>query len=192
MTSRPDTASSSLSASSEQDAALLEELYRRPGFLIRRAHQIGVSLFLEEAAPLGITTTQYGALFVLSVRHRLDQVGLAQLVGIDRSTTALVVGKLEEAGYIKREEDPADGRRKLLVLTEQGQQALDALAEPARRSQERALAPFTAKQRETFLRLLERFVNAFNEDTRAPIRTADAKRARKKSPASRSNGKTKA
>lgn len=171
---------------------MVEDLYRRPGFLIRRAHQITVSLFLEESAALGITTTQYGALFVLSARQNLDQVGLAQLVGIDRSTTALVVGKLEEAGYIEREEDPTDRRRKLLVLTDLGRQALADLAEPARRSQERALAPFTAKQRDTFLRLLKRFVEAFNEDTRAPILTVAGKRARKKPPASRISRKTEA
>ena len=36
----------------------LGELYRRPGFLIRRAQQIAVSLFLEESGALGITNTQ--------------------------------------------------------------------------------------------------------------------------------------
>ena len=71
----------------------LDELYRRPGFLLRRAHQISVALFMEESAGLGLTTTQYGTMVVLRARGSLDQVGIATLVGIDRSTTALVVSQ---------------------------------------------------------------------------------------------------
>src|SRR5262249_24959426 len=46
----------------------LDELYRRPGFMIRRAHQIAVALFLEETGELKITTTQYGILCILERR----------------------------------------------------------------------------------------------------------------------------
>ena len=33
----------------------LEELYRRPGFMIRRVHQIAVALFMAETGKLGVT-----------------------------------------------------------------------------------------------------------------------------------------
>src|SRR5437588_618773 len=59
--------------------AALDELYRRPGFLIRRAQQIAVSLFLEESGALGITNTQYGILMVLKHRPGTDQISLAKL-----------------------------------------------------------------------------------------------------------------
>ncbi|MEY2943038.1 MAG: hypothetical protein RLY97_1052, partial [Pseudomonadota bacterium] len=150
---------------------LLDALYRRPGFLIRRAHQIAVSIFLEEATDLGITTTQYGALVVLNTRQDLDQVGLSTLVGIDRSTTALVVGKLESSGFLLRKGDPQDKRRKVLALTDAGREVLTRSAEPARRTREREMAMFTAEDQVTFLRLLETFVATFNADTRAPIKT---------------------
>lgn len=158
----------------------VEELYRRPGFLIRRAHQISVSLFLEEAGSLGITTTQYGAMVILRARRNLDQVGLAKLVGIDRSTTALVIGKLEATGYVARESDPADRRRKVLVLTKAGHDMLDRVAGPAQRAQERALGAFTASQAKTFLDLLERFVQTFNEETRAPIVSQQPERPKRR------------
>ena len=147
----------------------LNELYRRPGFLLRRAHQISVALFLEEAAGLGLTTTQYGAMVVLRARGSLDQVGIATLVGIDRSTTALVVSKLEDAGYIERRDDDIDKRRKVITLSRDGHAMLDRVAQPAQRARERALEPFSAKDAAKFLELLERFVGAFNEQTRAPI-----------------------
>ncbi len=159
----------------------LDQLYRRPGFLLRRAHQISVALFLEEAAGLGLTTTQYGAMVVLRLRGSLDQVGIATLVGIDRSTTALVVSKLEEAAYIERRDDEVDKRRKIITLSDAGRAMLERVAEPAQRARERALAPFSARDSAKFLALLERFVDAFNEQTRAPIR-AETRTRRRKTP----------
>ena len=157
----------------------LDELYRRPGFLLRRAHQISVALFLEETAGLGLTTTQYGTMVVLRARGSLDQVGIATLVGIDRSTTALVVSKLEEAGYIERRDDVVDKRRKIITLSKTGHAMLDRVEQPAQRARERALEPFSTRDAAKFLALLERFVSAFNEQTRAPIR-ADARKKRTK------------
>ena len=154
----------------EPNQRSLDELYRRPGFLLRRAHQISVALFLDEADGLGLTTTQYGTLVVLRARGSLDQVGIATLVGIDRSTTALVVSKLEEAGYVERRDDPVDKRRKIITLSPAGRAMLDRVAQPAQRARERALEPFSAPDAAKFLTLLERFVEHFNAQTRAPIR----------------------
>ena len=153
----------------------LDSLYRRPGFLLRRAHQISAALFLEEAAGLGLTTTQYGALVALRARGSLDQIGIATLVGIDRSTTALVVSKLEEAGYIARRDDDVDKRRKIITLSQAGLEVLDRVAQPAQRARERALAPFSAEDAAKFVSLLEHFVGAFNEQTRAPIKPGAGK-----------------
>jgi MarR family transcriptional regulator, lower aerobic nicotinate degradation pathway regulator len=165
----------------------VDALYRRPGFLIRRAHQIAVSLFLEEseAAVPGITTTQYGALVVLRARQPLDQVGLAQLVGIDRSTTALVVAKLEEVGCIERTGDPDDRRRKTLRLTDKGQQALARLDIAASKVRERELGIFSKSEERQFLRLLDKFVSSFNAMARAPIRDAEPAKQTKRSRANK-------
>ena len=158
----------------------LDELYRRPGFLLRRAHQISAALFLEETAGLGNTTTQYGAMIVLRARGSLDQIGIATLVGIDRSTTALVVSKLEEAGYIERRDDEADKRRKIITLSDAGHAMLDRVAEPAQRARDRALAAFPAEDGPKFFAMLEHFVAVFNEETRAPIRAeTGAKRGKR-------------
>jgi DNA-binding MarR family transcriptional regulator len=160
----------------------LDELYRRPGFLLRRAHQISAALFLEETASLGLTTTQYGTMVVLRARDSLDQVGIATLVGIDRSTTALVVSKLEEAGYVERRDDEIDKRRKIITLSQTGYRILDQVAEPAQRARKRVLEPFSAKDAAKFLSLLEQFVGAFNEQTRAPIHPETSRKLAKRSP----------
>lgn len=147
----------------------VDALYKRPGFLLRRAHQISVSLFMEESAGFGVTTTQYGVLVILRACEGLDQIGLSKKVGLDRSTTGLVVKKLESDGLVVRVEDPEDRRRKIIVLTAKGERKLESLKDAAARSQAVALSAFTPEEAEQFLGLLNTFVNRFNGVTRAPI-----------------------
>src|SRR5215472_9468430 len=157
---------------------MLEDLYRRPGFMIRRAHQIAVSLFLEETGELGITNRQYGILFALKHRPGIDQISVARLLGLDRSTTGMVIKKLEQAGLIGRSVGAADRRRASLVLTRAGERMLERLAEPAQRAQARVLSAFTPAERTQFLALLDKFIHRFNDTTRVPldVRGAGAKR----------------
>src|SRR5215468_1687239 len=103
--------------SSSATGGSLEDLYRRPGFLIRRAQQIAVALFLEETGDLNITSTQYGILFVIKRHPGIDQISVAKLLGLDRSTTGMVLGKLEEAGLVGRQVEKDDRRRHNLSLT---------------------------------------------------------------------------
>jgi MarR family transcriptional regulator, lower aerobic nicotinate degradation pathway regulator len=157
------------SAKGASDSGSVDALYKRPGFLLRRAHQISVSLFMEESAAFNVTTTQYGVLVILRHFENLDQIGLSKKVGLDRSTTGLVVKRLECEGLVVRVEDPADRRRKVIVLTGKGERKLENLAVAARTARERALSAFTPEEGVEFLRLLEKFVTRFNGVTRAPI-----------------------
>jgi DNA-binding MarR family transcriptional regulator len=149
--------------------AVLRGLYSRPGFLLRRAHQISVAVFLEEAGALGVTTSQYGALIVLSQIEGLDIVGLGRRLGADRSTSALVVSKLEAAGWVKAETSNLDRRRKVLSLTGAGREVLQELAGPALAARERLLSAFTPDEAKTFLTLLDKLVSTFNGAIRTPI-----------------------
>ena len=146
----------------------LDQLYRRPGFMIRRAHQISVSLFLEETGALGITNRQYGIMLVLKAEPGIDQITVAKLLGLDRSTTGMVLTKLEDAGLVGRVVGAHDRRKRSLKLTPAGERMLQRLTEPARRAQERVLSAFSPRERETFLDLLDKFARTFNDTTRVP------------------------
>src|ERR1043165_5450885 len=117
----------------------LDALYGRPGFMLRRAHQIAVALFLEQTGELGITTTQFGILHLLKHSPGLDQITVAKLLGLDRSTTGMVLEKLEKAGLVGRVVGKSDRRKRSLKLTPAGERMLKRLAGPARRAQERVL-----------------------------------------------------
>ena len=147
----------------------LEELYRRPGFMIRRVHQIAVSLFIEETGKLGVTNRQYGILFVLKHRPGIDQISVANLLGLDRSTTGMVLKKLEKDGLVVRSVGVHDRRRHSLQLTRAGEKLLSELAEPARKARARVLSAFTPREQTLFLALLDKFTRAFNDSTRVPL-----------------------
>ena len=147
----------------------LEDIYRRPGFMIRRAHQIAVAIFLEEARASRVTPTQYGVLVILSRRPGIDQNTLARLLGLDRSTTGLVVRKLAERALITRATGTGDLRRRELKLTRAGAALLRRVGVDARRAQRRLLSPLAVGERAKFLGLLARVTEAFNRTTRVPV-----------------------
>jgi DNA-binding MarR family transcriptional regulator len=156
----------------------IEDLYRRPGFMIRRAHQIAVAIFLAETGALGITNRQYGILLALKHRPGIDQISVARLLGLDRSTTSMVIKKLEQAGLIGRGVGVRDRRRASLVLTRAGERMLERLGAPARRARARVLSAFTPAERVQFLTLLEQFITRFNGTTRVPLEERPARRPR--------------
>ncbi|MGI4954961.1 MAG: MarR family winged helix-turn-helix transcriptional regulator [Janthinobacterium lividum] len=150
----------------ETDALLA--LYGRPGFMIRRAHQIATSLFVEAAGPLGATTTQYGVLTVLRCQPGIDQITLARRLGLDRSTAGSVLRTLEATGLVTRVTGP-DRRRRTLQLTAAGDARLAALQSAAALALERLLAPLTASEAETLRRLLDKLTGAHNSTARVPL-----------------------
>jgi len=151
----------------------LTDLYRRPGFKIRRAKQISQSIFDEACSSLGITTTQFGVMFALNALDSLDQITVARLIGLDRSTAGLVIGLLESRELIARETDVNDRRRRILRLTPQGQEVFRQAAKPAERAKLRLLDCLLSHERRHLIKLLTQLVNHGNL---APEQGADRKK----------------
>ena len=136
--------------------------------MIRQAHQIAQILFLEESEPFNITKSQYCVLGVLQARSGLDQNGLARILGKDRSTTALVIGKLIHDGLVEGSPDAKDRRRRELALTDKGHALLTELVEPLSSARARLMSAFSAADGVEFLRLLRSLLLAFKDIARAP------------------------
>ena len=146
-----------------------QDLPARPGFLIRRLHQIHVALFAEECAAFSITPVQYSLLSLLATQPGVDQATLAVAVGVDRATTANVVARLEKRGLLHRRPGPTDKRVKLVEPTAAGLRLLARIDPHARRAHERTLQALPARDRIQFARLLRRLVDAGNSYGRAPM-----------------------
>lgn len=151
-----------------------EALHSKPGHLIRRAQQISVAIFHEECGDFDITPVQYAILSLLDQNEGLDQLSLASMAGVDRSTMANLAERLEARGMIKRMQSLLDKRQKLLYLTAEGKQKLVHLKYRVQKVQERLLAPFSKDEAQEFVRLLEKLVHASNEISRAPMRSIES------------------
>lgn len=136
----------------------LRTLYRRPGFLLKRCHQVSVAFFLDECRDFQMTPSQYGALYVLAQYPGIDQIALGRLTGLDRSTAGLVLKLLSQRGLIERQINPRDKRRMRLKLSAEGQRVLTAMAGAAKRAQERSLAGLPKDKRALFLDLMESYL----------------------------------
>ena len=69
----------------------LSDMYQRPGFLLRRAHQISAAIFEAACADLELTQAQYGALTVLASEPGIDQTRLARALAFDKVTVLRVL-----------------------------------------------------------------------------------------------------
>ncbi len=149
-------------------------LWRRPGYLIRRLHQIHYALFFEECAAFGITPVQYGLLTILSTNPDADQVTLANALGIDRTNVADVLRRLEQGGLIRRKRSVDDRRMVLARLTPQGEDMVERMHPFMARAQQRLLSVLGEEERDAFLATLMRLLEANNHYGRAPLRAARA------------------
>ena len=103
------------------------DLAAAPGHLIRRAHQISVAIFNEHLSAADVTPVQFAILNALHDTPGVDQITLAKRVAFDPATSGSVIGRLEAKGWVARQPHATDRRRKLLVVTPQGLQALASM-----------------------------------------------------------------
>ena len=129
-----------------------------PGHLIRRAHQLAVAIFMEETSDFGVTPVQFAILNALIDDPGEDQVTLAGQVAFDAATFGSVIGRLESKGWVRREADEQDRRRKLLWITPEGEAAAQAMKRAVAKAQTRILGPLDARERQQFVALMGKLV----------------------------------
>ncbi len=144
-------------------------LHQSPGPLIRRTHQIGLSIFAESFKDLDITPLQFSIMWILNQHPRLDQITLAKSVALDTATCSNIVTRLETKGVIQRKINPANKRAKLASLTKKGKQLLTRAEEPMAYVQKKLIAPLNAEEKKQFLKCLQKLVDTNNELSRAPF-----------------------
>ena len=105
-----------------------------------------------------ITPVQFAILNVLSDTPDIDQVTLAKRVAFDPATSGSVIGRLEAKGWLARQAHPTDRRRKLLVVTSAGLQALTGMQTAVADVQSQILAPLNVDEQKQFLGLLTQLV----------------------------------
>ena len=129
-----------------------------PGHLIRRAQQIAVAEFARATTDLDVTPVQFAFMSAMLDTPGVDQITLAKQVAFDAATSGSVIGRLEAKGWVRREADTQDRRRKLLFVTPEGAAALAGMNATVAQAQRNMVAPLAAKDQEVFMRLLAQLV----------------------------------
>jgi DNA-binding MarR family transcriptional regulator len=131
---------------------LIDEIVRR----LARRHSTAVVLFHHVVAErLGLGPTDHKCLDLLRDRGPMAGSDLVAITGLTSGAITGVVARLERAGYLRREQDPNDGRKQILHLALENS-PIHNVIEPLREDMAAVLENFDADQLAAITEFLKR------------------------------------
>lgn len=155
-------------------------LARSVSHLLHRAQQLAADRFGFLVGESGVTLRQFAVLAAIDAQSGLSQTDLVRATGIDRSTLADMMNRLEKRHLIVRTASPSDGRANAVVLESAGEQILEAATKHARAADAAILDALPKNKRRAFQATLELLSDIADEATRAAERKARRQTKRKK------------
>ncbi len=162
-------------------------LHESPSHLLHRAQQFAAGQSASALSAAGITLRQFSVLAAVSSQEGASQSNLVDETGIDRSTLADMVSRMEGAGLIRRTASKEDARAKAVFLTAKGRKALANAAPAVQEADEQLLAALPKSRRSALLSILSALSNA-PEPAVAKVEAPEPKPAK---PAKKTKGKAK-
>jgi len=138
-------------------------LEERPGYLIRRLHQIHVALFQEKCAAFEITPLQYSLLTALAKRGIADQTTLAADIALDRTTTTGALKRLQSRRFVDRSVARHDRRSQTCRLTRAGAALLRRMEKSAQLAHLETIADLSKADQMRFIAMMQKIVAARSE-----------------------------
>jgi DNA-binding MarR family transcriptional regulator len=143
-------------------------LEQRPGYLIRRLHQIHVALFQEKCAAFEITPLQYSLLTALAKRGTADQTTLAADIALDRTTTTGALRRLQSRRFVDRAVARHDRRSQTCHLTRAGAALLRKMEKSATLAHLETVADLSKADQKRFIAMMRKIVAARSGPAGAP------------------------
>ena len=134
------------------DMQTLYHLIRRASHPVKRAE---------------MTPEQHWLLRLLRRRGTLNISELAELLGVTGSSVTTACKRLEKAGLVRRERQSDDERRVRVLLTEQGNEQIEAWQQRRRDFLQTLLAPLDDDQQIVLQDLLERILREAEQNGNA-------------------------
>ncbi len=136
--------------------------------LLHRAGQIADELFTLHIGASDLTPRQYEVLRAISLTNEPSQTQLVELTGIDRSTLADIVRRLVDRGLVMRKRTRHDARMYALRLSDKGVTTMREAAPAVDQTDERLLSAIPQRDREDFIKGLEKMVEELSKATEQP------------------------
>lgn len=124
------------------------------GRYISQIHRKGSIFISKELNSLGIGSGQIMFLLELYRGDGKNQEELAEILNIDKGTTARAIKKLEEAGFLTRERDLVDKRAYKVYLTEKGKDIKEDVYEIMIKWEEKITSNLNKEESENVVNLL--------------------------------------
>ncbi|WP_153540570.1 MarR family winged helix-turn-helix transcriptional regulator [Actinomadura macrotermitis] len=141
-------------------------------FVLARTGRIGRARMGAMTDGRGLGLWHLAVLAALDDAAPASQRGLGARLRIDPSDLVEVVGRLADAGLVRRERDPADRRRYVVELTARGRAELDAITAEAARLDAELLAPLDGPERAQLKSMLGRILAHHDPGARPPEQDA--------------------
>lgn len=146
--------------------------------LLHRAQQVAVNLSADALAEAGLTIRQFAVLAALNDQDGQSQSSLVDITGIDRSTLADMVARMEKSGMIKRVRAENDARAKAVSLTKAGRESFEQAAPLVSAADTELLEELRKSRKESLLLSLAIVAGDYEEDE--PIKKRKKKKKKKK------------
>ena len=148
------------SAATAASPAAGDAAFRLDGFfpyLVRLYYQAVSGAVADIYGPrFGLTVSEWRTMVVLGPRQALSAGEIVARSSMDKVAVSRAIGRLRDAGLLKRDIDGEDRRRAVLRLTEDGCRVFDALVPLVLQRERDLLEGFTASERETLLAFMAR------------------------------------
>lgn len=165
-------------------------LSRSPSHLLRRAQQFASESFLQAGLSDGVTLRQSVVLAAIAEGAVGSQSDLVRATGVDRSTLADMIARMEKKGLIARSTAAEDGRAKSVQLTPAGRARLEEALPAMRQVDDALLEALPRNRRNAFRDALGVLASA--ADALEITEAEQARRAKKASKAAKAAAKAKA
>ena len=132
--------------------------------LISKIHSSSASFLKSEMQARGLpdlVSSHGNILYQLSQTDSLSMKELSERVHRDKSTTTVLVNKLEAAGFVARVKDSSDSRITNISLTEMGRNYNDTLSAISSALNERCCQGLSTDEQKTLFELLSRISGNF-------------------------------
>jgi MarR family transcriptional regulator, temperature-dependent positive regulator of motility len=150
-----------------------------PSHLLHRAQQVAGDLHCAAFGASGLTQRQLAVLIALGEGDGISQAELVSKTGIDRSTLAEMVARMETKSLMVRARSIRDSRANAVHLTETGREALAAAAPKLMAIDQEVLALLPTSRREALVEILTQI--ALPAPAKALVKAdKDSKKSKKK------------
>ena len=128
-------------------------------FSLARSHRVVAAGLLS---PLGLHPSQEILLMRLWQHDGQSQKDLTRCLGIDQSTVARTVQRMESGGLVSRLASVTDGRVSLVYLTDRGRTLREGVTEAWKALEQRTSSALTPAEQEIFIALAHKMKSALD------------------------------